>query len=88
MITKRTHVVLSEQLVKDIDMLVGSRQRSSFLTQAAEEKLMRLRQLKALEAAAGSWKDKDHPELKQSSAKWVRKLRQESERRFQKVTAR
>jgi Arc/MetJ-type ribon-helix-helix transcriptional regulator len=88
MITKRTHVVLSEQLVKDIDMLVGSRQRSSFLTQAAEEKLMRLRQLKALEAAAGSWKDKDHPELKQGSAKWVRKLRQESEHRFQKVTAR
>ena len=88
MITKRTHVVLSEQLVKDIDMLVGSRQRSSFLTQAAEEKLMRLRQLKALEAAAGSWKDKDHPELKQGSAKWVRKLRQESERRLQKVTAR
>ena len=88
MITKRTHVVLSDQLVKDIDMLVGSHQRSSFLTQAAEEKLMRLRQLKALEAAAGSWKDKDHPELKQGSAKWVRKLRQESERRFQKVTAR
>lgn len=88
MITKRTHVVLSEQLVKDIDMLVGSRQRSSFLTQAAEEKLMRLRQLKALEAAAGSWKDKDHPELKQGSAKWVRKVRQESERRFQKVTGR
>jgi Arc/MetJ-type ribon-helix-helix transcriptional regulator len=87
-ITKRTHVVLSEQLVKDIDTLVGSRQRSSFLTQAAEEKLMRLRQLKALEAAAGSWKDKDHPELKQGSAKWVRKLRQESERRIQKVTAR
>jgi Arc/MetJ-type ribon-helix-helix transcriptional regulator len=88
MVTKRTHVVLSEQLVKDIDTLVGSRQRSSFLTQAAEEKLMRLRQLKALEVAAGSWKDKDHPELKQGSAKWVRKLRQESERRFQKLTAR
>jgi hypothetical protein len=82
MITKRTHVVLSEQLVKDIDMLVGSRHRSSFLTEAAEEKLMRLRQLKALEAAAGSWKDKDHPELKQGSAKWVRKMRQESERRL------
>ena len=53
--TKRTHVVLSEQLVKDIDTLVGTRQRSSFLTQAAEEKLMRLCQIKALEAAAGSW---------------------------------
>lgn len=86
--TKRTHVVLSEQLVKDIDTLVGTRQRSSFLTQAAEEKLMRLRQIKALEAAAGSWKDKDHPELKQGASKWVAKLRRQDERRFQKVTAR
>jgi len=88
MITKRTHVVLSHQLVKDIDTLVGSRQRSSFLTQAAEEKLMRLRQLKALEEATGSWKDKDHPELKQSAAKWVAKLRRQDEKRFQKVTGR
>jgi hypothetical protein len=86
--TKRTHVVLSEQLVKDIDTLVGTRQRSSFLTQAAEEKLMRLRQLKALEAAAGSWKDKDHPELQQGAAKWVTKLRRQDEKRFRKVTAR
>ena len=73
--TKRTHVVLSEQLVKDIDTLVGSRQRSSFLTLAAERELMRLRQLKALEAAVGAWKDKDHPELK-------------DEKRFRKVTGR
>jgi hypothetical protein len=72
---KRTHVVLSAQLVKDIDAIVGSRQRSSFLTQAAEHELMRLRQLKALKAAAGSWKDKDHPELKGGAAKWVDKLR-------------
>jgi hypothetical protein len=85
---KRTHVVLSEQLVKDIDKLVGSRQRSSFLTQAAERELMRLRQIEALKAAAGAWKDIDHPELKQGSAKWVRKLRQENERRLKKVTAR
>jgi hypothetical protein len=84
---KRTHVVLSEQLVKDIDRLVGSRRRSSFLTEAAEEKLMRMRQIKALDRLV-SWKDKDHPELKQGAAKWVSKLRREDERRFQKVTAR
>ena len=30
---------------------------------------MRLRQLKAIEAAVGSWKDKDHPELKRGAAK-------------------
>ena len=85
---KRTHVVIPEQLVKDIDTLVGSRQRSTFLTQAAEEKLMRYRQLKAIEAAAGTWKDKDHPELKQGAAKYISKLRRQDEKRFQKVTAR
>jgi len=85
---KRTHVVLSDQLVKEIDTLVGSRQRSTFLTQAAEHELMRLRQLRALDAVAGAWKDKDHPELKQGAAKWVKKIRQETERRFQKVTTR
>jgi Arc/MetJ-type ribon-helix-helix transcriptional regulator len=85
---KRTHVVLSDELVKDIDALVGARQRSSFISQAAEKELMRLRQIKALEAAAGSWKDKDHPELKQGAAKWVDKLRRQDEKRFQEVTAR
>ena len=81
---RRTHVVLSDQLVKEIDAIVGSRQRSSFITQAAEKELMRRRQIEALKAAAGAWKDKDHPELKQGAAKWVHKLRQEDERRVKK----
>jgi metal-responsive CopG/Arc/MetJ family transcriptional regulator len=80
--TKRTHVVIPEQLVKEIDALVGSRQRSHFLTQAAERELMRLRQLRALDSATGAWKNKDHSELKQGSSKWIRKLRQENESRL------
>jgi hypothetical protein len=85
---RRTHIVLSDQLVKDIDTLVGSRQRSIFITQAAEKELMRRRQIEALKAAAGAWKEKDHPELKQGSAKWVQKLRRENESRFKRVTDR
>jgi hypothetical protein len=45
---------------------------------------MHLRQLKALKAAAGSWKDKDHPELDRGAAKWVATLRGQDERRFRK----
>jgi hypothetical protein len=52
----------------------------------AERELKRLRQLRALAAATGSWKDKDHPELKQGAAKWVDKLRDQDEGRFQEVT--
>ena len=85
---RRTHIVIPEQLVTRIDTLVGKRRRSKFLTQAAEKELMRLRQLKALEAAAGCWKDEDHPELKHGAAKWVEKLRQKDEKRFQKVVDR
>ena len=86
--TKRTHIVIPEQLVARIDTIVGKRGRSKFLTQAAEKELMRLGQLKAIEAAAGSWKDKDHPELKHGAARWVDKLRRQDEKRFQEVVAR
>ena len=85
---KRTHIVIPEHLATQIDTLVGKRGRSAFLTQAAEKELKRLRQLKALAAATGSWKDKDHPELKQGAAKWVDRLRGQDESRFQKVTTR
>jgi hypothetical protein len=50
--------------------------------------LLHLRQIKALEAATGAWKDKDHPELKQGAAKWVKRLRREYDRRAEKLTAR
>jgi len=79
---------MPQRLVAEIDVLAGKRGRSAFLTRAAEKELMRLRQIKALESACGSWKDKDHPELKQGAAKWVRKLRREYDRRFEKSTAR
>lgn len=85
---KRTHIVIPQQLVAEIDTIVGKRGRSSFLAQAAEKELMRLRQIKALEAVSGSWKDKDHPELRQGAAKWVKELRREYDQRLEKVTAR
>lgn len=86
--TKRTHIVIPRQLAARIDVLVGKRGRSKFLTQAAEKELMRLRQLKALEAAAGCWKDKDHPELKRGAANWVNKLRRQDEKHFRKAAGR
>jgi len=34
------------------------------------------------------WKDEDHPELKDGAAAWVRKIRAESEARFQRIQKR
>ena len=80
---KRTHIVIPEQLAVEIDKLVGKRGRSGFLVQAAEKELLRRRQINALENA--SWKDKDHEELREGAAAWVRKLRHENERRMRKT---
>jgi hypothetical protein len=44
--------------------------------------LKKRRLLKALQNAAGTWKDKDHPELKQGAANWVERLRRQDEKRF------
>jgi Arc/MetJ-type ribon-helix-helix transcriptional regulator len=86
--SKRTHIVIPEQLAEEIDTLVGKRARSSFLTQAAWKEVRRLRMLNALEEASGAWKDKDHPELKGGAAKYVEKIRKQDEKRFERVTKR
>lgn len=52
------------------------------------EERMQQRQLAAIRLAAGTWKDKDHPELKGGAARWVSKLRKQDEKRFQAVLAR
>ena len=80
--TRRTHIVIPEPLVSEIDRLVGKRARSEFLTQAAQKELRRLRQIRALEGIAGAWRDQDHPELKLGASRWVKELRKETERRL------
>jgi hypothetical protein len=86
--TRRTHIVISEQLAVQIDRLVGKRGRSRFLAQAAEKELMRLRQIKALNAAIGAWRDEGHPELRRGAAAWVAKVRREDEKRYRVLSAR
>jgi hypothetical protein len=86
--TKRTHIVIPQELVAQIDAVVGKRSRSSFLSQAAEKELVRLRQIRALGAASGSWKDRAHPELTGGAAAWVKNLRSDYDRRLRKITAR
>ncbi len=85
---KRTHIVIPSRLAAEIDSMVGKRGRSSFLAQAAEKEILRLRQIKALESAAGAWKASDHPELQRGAAAWVKRLRGEYDSRLRKRTPR
>jgi hypothetical protein len=79
--TKRAHVLLPEDLLREIDALVGPRGRSSFLVETAREEVRRQKLLRFLKNEERAWKDEDHPELAGGAASWVRKLRIESEGR-------
>lgn len=82
---KRTHVVLPEDLLREIDKIAGSRGRSAFLADLAKREIKRQRLLEFFRRKEPIWKDEDHPELKDGAAAWVRKLRAESEARFERI---
>lgn len=84
MATQRTHVTIPEDLVSEIDDVVGKRGRSQFLVEAARVELQRLRQLNALRNATGAWKVEDHPELARGALAFQKSLRAESEARRKK----
>lgn len=78
---KRTHVILPEDLLADIDSLVGQRGRSAFLINVLREEIRRRRLLEVLGDPEPIWKDEDHPELAGGAAAWVRQMRDEDIRR-------
>ena len=86
--TKRAHVLLPQDLVLEIDGIVGPRGRSAFLVETAREAIRRRKLLRFLESDTPGWKDADHPELSRGSGAWVRHLRQESDSRITKKTRR
>lgn len=81
MLTKRAHVVISEDIVKEIDELVGERKRSRFISEAAKKEIERIKLLTAIKETSGIWKDEDHLELREGTEKFVRTLREENDKR-------
>ena len=84
----RTLVAIPRQLATAIDKIAGEKQRTSFIVDLLQREVRRREQREALREAAGSWKDEDHPELADGADKWVREMRQESVKRFEKIQQR
>ena len=80
--TKRAHIAFPEDLISEIDSLVGPRGRTAFLLETARKEVQRRKLLRFLESSTPAWKDKDHPEFSAGSGAWVKKLREESEHRI------
>ena len=79
----RAHVLLPEDLVQEIDAIVGPRGRSAFLVETARNEVRRQKLLRFLDSGTPVWKDENHPELVEGAARWQRSIRQESEGRTQ-----
>ena len=79
---KRTHVILSEDLLAEVDTLVGQRGRSTFLAEVLRQEVQRRKLLLALREAKGCWKREDHPELQDGSEVFVERLRAENDQRL------
>lgn len=79
----RAHVVIPEDLLRDIDALIGARKRSDFFVEAAREKVQRMKLRNAAHEFAGFLHDADTPEWNtpEATSHWVRTLRRESDER-------
>ena len=85
--TKLTPIRLPVDLLADLDSFVGQGQKSKFIIEATRKELLRLKQRKALQAAAGIFKGEEYPEFAThvDVAAWVRNLRDETERRRREI---
>jgi superfamily II DNA/RNA helicase len=85
---KRTHILLPEDLAREIDALAGRRGRSAFLVETAREAVRRRRLLNFLEKTEPAWKQADHPEMPGDSSAWVKRQRRASHKRSQSRSSR
>ena len=79
--SQRAHIVLPDELIREIDSVVGPRGRSAFLVETARAELRRRRLLSFLRDQKPAWKEADHPELAAGTTAWVKNVRAESEKR-------
>jgi hypothetical protein len=79
--TQRAHILIPDELLQEIDALVGPRGRTAFLLETARQEVKRRKLLRFLENQDPAWAADDHPELAGGAATWVRQLRRQNERR-------
>ncbi len=87
MVQKRAHVFIPEQLLAEIDKLVGKGKRSSLITEILDHEIRRRRLMQILDGDQPIWKEHDHPELKDGAYAWVRSLRDDSNKRLERQAA-
>jgi len=78
MSTKQANFLLPEDLLEDLRKTVSKRQQSKVVADALRKELKKIRLEKSLSASFGAWKDEGHPELKEGTEAYVRRMRKSS----------
>jgi len=78
MSTKQANFLLPEDLLEELRKTVSKRQQSKVVADALRKELKKIRLEKSLSASFGAWKDEDHPELKEGTEAYVRRMRKSS----------
>lgn len=73
--TKQANFLLPNDVLNELKSAVPKRQQSKVVAEALRKELKRIKLAQVLKTSFGSWKDKDHPELKKSTETFVRGLR-------------
>lgn len=81
----RTHIMMPEEIIKQLNSFVGVRGRSKFIVDAVIERINRMRLKKAVAKVAGSLKDRDIPgwETGKKTSFWVHNLRQKADKNLE-----
>lgn len=75
----RAHIVIPDDLLREIDKVAGARGRSRFIVDAVRERIDQIAFQRALRRATGIAKARDYPHWKdrETAAEWVRSIRRE-----------
>jgi len=72
---KQANFLLPEDLLEELKIVASKRQQSKVVADALRKELKRLRLEKVLNTSFGAWKNNDHPEFKEGTDAYARRLR-------------
>lgn len=76
---------IPDSLAEELEQLAHAEQkpRTVLVAELLWQDVVRHRQLKAIQLAAGAWNHQEHPELAQGGAAYVEAIRSERDERFE-----
>lgn len=82
--TKQANFSLPGELLEELRRQAPKREQSRIVAEALRRELIRRRFRRAVDNAFGAWKEEEHPELKEGTERFLRRLRHSSRMEKQK----